>query len=105
MTLADVLESEGYSVVEAENADAAHALLCSGTIVSVMVTDVRMPGEMDGLELDRRVAEQWTDIVIFVMSGHAYSDSPRFPTSATFLPKPLKMAQFAEQVARSCRGH
>lgn len=51
MDLADMLEELGYSVLEAANADEAIAILESEPAVTAVVTDVDMPGTMDGLAL------------------------------------------------------
>ncbi len=51
MLLIDELEDAGFVVMEAEGADAAVVILSNGATIGVVVTDVRMPGSMDGLGL------------------------------------------------------
>lgn len=63
MDLVDTLQDAGYPVLEAVNADEAWAILLE-TDVSALVTDIDMPGSMDGLELARRVCERWPDCKI-----------------------------------------
>lgn len=51
MTLTAFFEDKGYTVLEAECADAAIATLERNPAVRVVVTDVQMPGSMDGVKL------------------------------------------------------
>src|SRR5689334_19095812 len=52
MDFVDTLQEAGYPVVEAANADEAWAIMLA-TEVAALVTDIDMPGSMDGLELAR----------------------------------------------------
>lgn len=45
------LEDAGFVVLEAKNADVAMATVTSRSDIAVVVTDVRMPGSVDGLGL------------------------------------------------------
>jgi response regulator RpfG family c-di-GMP phosphodiesterase len=47
----DALRDAGYKVIEAANADEALAILLSQTPVDLLISDVRMPGSLDGLGL------------------------------------------------------
>jgi DNA-binding NtrC family response regulator len=91
MHIADVLGEAGLQVLEAGNADEALEVLeCRGDITSV-VTDVRMPGTIDGLDLARLIAEQWKHVGLVVISGHATAADPRLPAAASFIQKPFAM--------------
>ena len=50
-----VIEDAGYAAIEAANAEQAMQLLAHEG-VAVVVTDVEMPGSMDGLELRRKAS-------------------------------------------------
>jgi CheY-like chemotaxis protein len=52
---ADILEENGFSVLEATDADAALKVLESRPDVRLLFTDVQMPGSLDGMELARKV--------------------------------------------------
>jgi len=88
MDLADTLQDAGYRVMEAANADEAWAILLE-TDVSALITDIDMPGSMDGLELARRVCDRWPDCRIIVISGRYNPDPAKLPVDATFLTKPV----------------
>lgn len=89
MVLADILFENDYHVVEAVNADEALELLALREDVSIMITDVDMPGRLDGYELARVVAGKWPKIRIIVVSGAQRLESGDLPKNAVFLSKPL----------------
>src|SRR5438874_384004 len=55
MLIADQLRNAGYSVIEAADADEALALLAHTFNVNVVLSDVQMPGSLDGAGLARIV--------------------------------------------------
>jgi two-component system, cell cycle sensor histidine kinase and response regulator CckA len=86
-----VLQSHGYSVIEAGNG--AAALLAyekNAHKIDLVLTDVVMP-QMDGFELGQRLAEKNSTLKILYMSG--YRDNPigrsDVPPSRPFLHKPF----------------
>ena len=58
MFAVDLLEDEGFTVLEAENADAALAVLRARLDVRVLFTDVDMPGTLNGFALARQAAAE-----------------------------------------------
>lgn len=56
MLAVEVVEEAGFVTLEAGNADEAVALLESHTDISLLFTDIDMPGSMDGLKLAHAVA-------------------------------------------------
>lgn len=52
--LAEVLADAGHQVIEAGTGDAAALLLEENPGFDVLVTDINMPGRLDGIELARR---------------------------------------------------
>lgn len=69
MDLADDLRDAGWTVYEADSADAATELLRSHIKIDVIVTDVRMPGNMSGLELAGWVRTKRSGVKVVVISG------------------------------------
>jgi CheY-like chemotaxis protein len=57
--LTGVLEDAGYQVISAANADEAIEILESRSDIRVLITDVTMPGSMDGLPLAAAVRDRW----------------------------------------------
>jgi CheY-like chemotaxis protein len=102
---ARMLRDEGYHVLEAGSGEQALERLEEAADVQVLLTDIAMPGGMDGLELARRVTDlaPWRRVVL--MSGYSkifphLSDSrPPFP----LLIKPFSADQLARQVKDALR--
>jgi two-component system response regulator FixJ len=69
-SLAFLLQSAG---LDARTYDSAAAFLAvaPGLVSGCVLTDVRMPGEMDGLALQRSVAALGGSLAVVVMTGHA----------------------------------
>ena len=66
---ADMIAAAGFEVVEAANADDAIEILESRRDITVVFTDIQMPGSMDGLKLARAVRGRWPPIKIVATSG------------------------------------
>jgi two-component system cell cycle sensor histidine kinase/response regulator CckA len=67
------LRELGYSTVEAKDGFEALSLIAGGEVVSLVVSDVSMPG-MDGRELRKQLAEIQPDLPVVFMSGFAQDD-------------------------------
>src|SRR5436305_14467926 len=65
----DDFESAGYDVVSACDADAAIAVLESRNDSQVIVTDITMPGSMDGLKLGAALHNSWPPRPNIITSG------------------------------------
>lgn len=87
---ADVLEEAGFEVIEASNADEAIALLKRHHDVGVILTDVDMPGSLDGFEFARFVSQGWPEIVVVVTSGKMSPGPGDLPRRGAFIPKPYR---------------
>lgn len=87
--LADFLVEAGFRVSEANNADEAIALLETNGDIRVIITDVDMPGSMDGLKLAQAVAKRWPPIRIIVVSGHRQVEITDIPDGSVFFSKPF----------------
>jgi CheY-like chemotaxis protein len=66
---ASMLEDLGCEVLAADNGEEALARLAQDPRVSVLITDVQMPG-MSGYELVAQARKRWPDLRIVVMSGN-----------------------------------
>ena len=69
MRAVDIVEDAGFRSVEAVNADEAMSILESRSDISLLFTDIQMPGSMDGLKLAHAVHNRWPDIKIILVSG------------------------------------
>jgi CheY-like chemotaxis protein len=93
MDAVDMIAGAGFEVVEAGNADEAIGILESRRDVTVIFTDIQMPGSMDGLKLARAVRGRWPPIKIVATSGHLDVRETDLPEGGRFLPKPYSLMQ------------
>jgi two-component system, response regulator PdtaR len=70
MVIADQLRNAGYTVIEAADAQQALDTLAHGFDVKLVVSDIQMPGSMDGIELARVVRSAHPAIKIVLTTGH-----------------------------------
>ncbi|GKQ55687.1 response regulator [Bradyrhizobium sp. Ce-3] len=98
MDSADVIRDLGLEVLEAVDADHAIFLLESVPGVTVMFTDIQMPGSMDGLLLATVVRERWPLISLLVTSGRTRPASSDMPIGAQFISKPYSSFELRRQL-------
>ncbi len=93
MRAVDIVEDAGFIPIEALNADEAIQVLESRNDISLLFTDIQMPGTMDGLMLAHAVHARWPHIKIILVSGQiALTDADK-PADSRFFPKPLEIQQ------------
>lgn len=71
--IADELRKSDLQVIECGNADEALDVLHSGTPVSTVLSDVRMPGSIDGVQLAKTVHDEFPHLRFFLTSSYAPS--------------------------------
>ena len=88
-TLELMMESCGYQTTSCCSADEAHDLLKTAHDFSLVVSDIRMPGEWDGIDLAQWIKVTFPEMQLVLISGNdAPSDLEHFP----FLRKPFRFA-------------
>jgi len=95
MDAVDMIAGAGFEVVETANADEAIEVLEARRDITVVFTDIQMPGTMDGLRLARAVKGRWPPIKIVATSGHLQVRETDLPEGGRFLPKPYSPVQVA----------
>jgi DNA-binding NtrC family response regulator len=93
--LSDHLRDCGFDVFEAANVDEALELLAAFK-VDFVVTDVRMPGKMDGIQLAHLLNRDHPEIGVIVVSGHA--DADQVPAGVPVIAKPFNMRDLIDLV-------
>lgn len=89
--MADAVEILGYSVTECPSADQALIALEGMAPFALVITDVRMPGRLDGLDLVRAIWFRWPELPVIIMSGDTVLPPGFLPTNARFLIKPVHL--------------
>lgn len=95
MAIVDHLEDDGFTVLEAADADRAIEILIKNLDVRIVFTDIDMPGGMDGLKLAAAIRERWPPIKIVVTSGHRKVKVGDLPVEARFVSKPYDLDKVA----------
>src|ERR1700733_4013721 len=93
MRAVDIVEDAGFLPIEAVNADEAIAILESRSDISLLFTDIQMPGSMDGLMLAHAVHDRWPFIKIVLVSGQVKPSDAERPAHSRFFGKPLGVEQ------------
>lgn len=85
-----ILMDAGFRCYEAvDGDDAIKVLQRFGQNITLLFTDVEMPGSTNGLDLARYTAERWPEIEIVVASGRRSPEPGDMPDRATFIGKPF----------------
>lgn len=88
--LAIAIEDAGYEVLEAASADEALVRLQLDSSYGVMVTDVDMPGSINGIQLAHQVRGRWPQVQILVISGKVGVMPGELPPGVSFMSKPYQ---------------
>ncbi|UWR21834.1 PAS domain S-box protein [Sulfitobacter sp. S190] len=91
----------GYTTLEAENGDAAYALLLSGTQVDVVFSDLVMPGALNGFDLAKRIAKEFPALKVLLTSGYAsdvVTGAMDGDHSYSILHKPYRQTELAQRL-------
>lgn len=100
LSTAAMLEDAGYGVLEAADGSEALALLSSHPEISVVLTDVQMPGAIDGLDLVEIVQQDYPAIKSIVASGRSGLREARQSGAGGFLAKPYTAAAMHEALKK-----
>lgn len=90
LELAYWLEKMGSEVLRASDADQAIALMGAHSNIRLLVTDIRMPGSMDGVRLAHHVRDRWPPVKIIVASGIIDTPPSALPKRSVLIAKPYK---------------
>jgi CheY-like chemotaxis protein len=99
-----LLGNLGYQVLEAGTGAAALEQLGSTTRVNLLLTDVMLPGGMNGRELAAEAGRRAPGLQVLYMSGYtenAIVHHGRLDADAELLPKPFRRADLARAVRRA----
>jgi len=97
----EVLRGLGYSVLEAPNAGAAINILECRPDISLLFTDVGLPGLMNGWQLSDEVRQRYPGLKVLVTTAYLRANSPRTNPNEhgiTLIAKPFSIADLAKKV-------
>jgi len=93
MVAVQIAEVAGFSVVQAADADEAIRVLQGRSDIGVVLTDIDMPGSMDGLELAQAIRHRWPPIEVVLTSGKMRPAADELPERSHFLSKPYDASE------------
>jgi CheY-like chemotaxis protein len=82
------LEDMGFDVVGASSGDQAVDIFRDGAI-DLLLTDIRMPGGIDGWTLAEKARDVIPDLPVIYVSGFSH-EPPRMAKGSIFVQKPLR---------------
>jgi CheY-like chemotaxis protein len=99
----DILQEAGFRIIDAADADQAFEILKRRPDVSVVLTDVDMPGSINGFEFARLVAQGWPEVKLLVVSGKMRPEPGDLPEGSTFIAKPYRADDLVSELTRLSR--
>ncbi len=99
LTLSEALSEDGFEVVEAEDGASAIARLQQSVEFAMMLTDIQLPGRVDGRAVARHARALRPDLPIIFMSGQPPLGPPESPLD-TYVSKPYSPAALSATVRR-----
>jgi CheY-like chemotaxis protein len=93
-----ILQQAGYEVLSATSADEAAELLEDHEDVQLLVTDINLPGNMDGLKLAATVKTRRPEMNIIIVTGYSAPKNDEIPPGSLFVPKPYNARKIIEAV-------
>ncbi len=92
----DIVEEAGFTALQADSADKAVAILEARSDIALLLTDLNMPGSMDGLKLAHAVRNRWPPIKIIVVSSRM--PDCVLPTYSRFFIKPYHSKKLISEI-------
>ncbi len=94
--LVDTLREEGHHVIHAADGEEALAW-CRRRVAEVLVTDIRLPGTVDGWEIAERCREQDPNLPVIYATGFSPA-TPRPVLGSLLLQKPYHPEQIVQAI-------
>jgi CheY-like chemotaxis protein len=101
MVAVDVLRNSGYTVLEAEDASCGLNILRSSNRIDLLVSDVGLPGGMNGRQLADAARELRADLKILFITGYSegvVNRTGRLETGMQVLIEPFPLNALATRV-------
>jgi CheY-like chemotaxis protein len=94
----------GYPVIEAENGVQALEMIEQIPDIAIVVSDVIMPGEINGRQMAEQVLLRYPQMRIVLMSGYTDEDEGAAASELPILAKPFVRQDLARALLRANKG-
>ncbi|TFW20606.1 response regulator, partial [Massilia arenosa] len=92
-----LLEQLGFVVVTAASADEALALLAQQVVApGLVLSDIVMPGTLDGIGLARAVRARWPELPVILATGFSLDEDATLGAGFAVLRKPYTLDQLRQ---------
>ncbi|WP_237885529.1 response regulator [Pseudomonas sp. PGPR40] len=104
--LCEILQEEGFAVEPKVSADAASQFLEQhAPEVGLLLTDITMPGKLNGADLANQFGDRWPDKPIMIMSGFETPKSSGVKHPVAFIKKPWAVGQLLDCVQNALQSN
>ena len=100
LTIAEALMDEGFVVLQAANASEAVAILQARPDVLGVLSDIDMPGPMNGISLAWEISNHWPNTPVTLISGRIYPTAGTVPEGVVFVAKPIRLSVMIKHAER-----
>ncbi len=101
LTLVEALSDEGFDVLEADSGDAALSILQSSPSIRLLLTDIQLPGSLNGNTLATKARETLPDLPVIFMTGRLdAADGAGRSDRDVFISKPYTLVDICEAAKR-----
>jgi len=100
LTLVEALSDEGFEVIEAETGDAALLMLQSNPAICLLLTDIQLPGALNGRMLALKAREEIPDLPVIFMTGRPDMGGDHASARDVFISKPYTLLDICEIAKR-----
>ncbi len=98
------LEKLGYKTLEAPDGPAALTVLADSGEIDLLLSDVVLPGGMNGPQIYQQGREQRPDLRCLLMSGYAVTPEGTLPEGVDLLGKPFRLVELAKRLRSVLRA-
>ncbi len=95
-----LLEKLGYTALTAEDAASALEVASSGERIDLLISDIALPGGLNGIEICNRIRELRPGLKCLFMTGYSTVSDEDLPEGTEILSKPVSISDFSTKVSQ-----
>jgi DNA-binding NtrC family response regulator len=99
--LVDFFEDAGFEVFDAESADHAIGIMEANPSIGIVLTDVDMPGSMNGVKLAHLIYERYPPTLLIIGSGAVKAKPSEVPIGTMFFSKPFDQRSVLNSIQKA----
>ena len=96
--VADELSEAGFEVLQARTGEEAVAILDSEATLDLLLTDIRLPGSLDGWSVAERARERFSTLPVIYVTGYSGKPVRQVPDSILLM-KPYRPSAVVKAAA------